>query len=379
MPGRNHTDDANWDKLVGAIYDCAVDPAGWPQVLCTLERLTNARAGVLHCLDQRPQASKQGSVLVEHNTDPCWSAKYRDQYAALNPERDRIGHLPLYQPYTNSDLFGWTNFTKSAYHNEYRVPQDFGDSLNLLLDRTANRSVSLSLFRPAKDPLYGTDDLRILKRLAPHLQRSAKIAGLLAQGSRHSDTLTEVLEHLKLGVVALDRDLRIVHINSAAQGWSQEHLFFTQPDGSMGFANAQDAGWLRRQLRGLDSAERRRLFQTASGKPAVLTTWLLGDAAVTPQIFRAMRSAACLLVIQAADDETPGGCDLFAIAFGLTPGEQRVMRSLMAGQTLNQSAQHLGLTLSTVKTHLHRIFLKTGANRQSELMRKAVSFGGTLG
>jgi DNA-binding CsgD family transcriptional regulator len=41
---------------------------------------------------------------------------------------------------------------------------------------------------------------------------------------------------------------------------------------------------------------------------------------------------------------------------------------IVQGQGLNQAAQHLGVSVNTVRTHLQRMFDRTGAHSQSALV-----------
>ena len=59
--------------------------------------------------------------------------------------------------------------------------------------------------------------------------------------------------------------------------------------------------------------------------------------------------------------------------FDLTGAEARVFSLIAAGRTPQQAAEALGVAFSTVKTHLIRIFTKTGARRQVDLVRLAAS------
>ncbi|WP_373291749.1 helix-turn-helix transcriptional regulator [Bradyrhizobium guangdongense] len=64
----------------------------------------------------------------------------------------------------------------------------------------------------------------------------------------------------------------------------------------------------------------------------------------------------------------PSG-EALAQLYGLTDAELRVLLGLMPGLSLKEVGKALGLGEPTVKTHLQRIFLKTGMSRQSELVR----------
>ena len=54
--------------------------------------------------------------------------------------------------------------------------------------------------------------------------------------------------------------------------------------------------------------------------------------------------------------------------FGLTPVETRVLERLLRGMSLVAAAAALGIPETTAKTHLSRIFAKTGVSRQPELV-----------
>lgn len=57
------------------------------------------------------------------------------------------------------------------------------------------------------------------------------------------------------------------------------------------------------------------------------------------------------------------------VRFGLTKAEARLADALWRGSTLEEAAEVFGVTKNTVRTQLCRIFVKTGAQRQSQLIR----------
>ncbi len=59
--------------------------------------------------------------------------------------------------------------------------------------------------------------------------------------------------------------------------------------------------------------------------------------------------------------------------FGFTPAEARLASLLVQGLCLTDAATYLGVSLNTLKTHLKRVFYKTGCDRQSELVRIILS------
>jgi DNA-binding CsgD family transcriptional regulator len=64
--------------------------------------------------------------------------------------------------------------------------------------------------------------------------------------------------------------------------------------------------------------------------------------------------------------------------FGLTPAEATVAVRILSGRGLQSVAGDLGVTLSTVRIHLQRVFEKTDTHRQAELVRLLLTLRPTL-
>jgi len=60
--------------------------------------------------------------------------------------------------------------------------------------------------------------------------------------------------------------------------------------------------------------------------------------------------------------------EAFAKLYNLTGAELRVLEAMVPGLTVKEAADLLRLAEPTVKTHLRRIFVKTGTSRQTELL-----------
>jgi DNA-binding CsgD family transcriptional regulator len=67
--------------------------------------------------------------------------------------------------------------------------------------------------------------------------------------------------------------------------------------------------------------------------------------------------------------------DAFSLRYGLTPSEARVLNEIVSGQGLVAAARSLDIAESTARTHLRRVFSKTGAGRQTELLHLYLTGG----
>jgi DNA-binding CsgD family transcriptional regulator len=83
-------------------------------------------------------------------------------------------------------------------------------------------------------------------------------------------------------------------------------------------------------------------------------------------------SAAAVFVRRAVlDDLVP---EVIARAFDLTPAELRVLLAVVEVGGIPQAASALGVADSTVKTHIGRLFEKTGTCRQADLVKLAAGY-----
>ena len=58
-----------------------------------------------------------------------------------------------------------------------------------------------------------------------------------------------------------------------------------------------------------------------------------------------------------------------ASAFNLTPGEARLAELIADGLGMQESAEALGITRNTARTHMKRIYAKAGMHSQADLIR----------
>jgi DNA-binding NarL/FixJ family response regulator len=93
-----------------------------------------------------------------------------------------------------------------------------------------------------------------------------------------------------------------------------------------------------------------------------------GQAVLDPEVQQRLLSAAVRAPAAAADPDGAGEDDL-------TPREAEVLRLIAAGKSNREIARALFVSEATVKTHVNRIFAKTGSRDRSQAMRYAYTRG----
>lgn len=83
-----------------------------------------------------------------------------------------------------------------------------------------------------------------------------------------------------------------------------------------------------------------------------------------------------LFMLSVDDPETTLARNLASVAeaCGLTPTEERMLALIVEGLDTIVAARRLGIEPTTARTHLQRLFTKTGTARQSELVRFVATY-----
>jgi len=89
-------------------------------------------------------------------------------------------------------------------------------------------------------------------------------------------------------------------------------------------------------------------------------------------------TAAAAVFVNEAVCEGPSLPEVIAQTYKLTPSELRILLAIVKVGGVPEVAQALGIAESTVKTHLSRLFQKTGTTRQAELVRVVAGFSSPL-
>jgi DNA-binding CsgD family transcriptional regulator len=114
------------------------------------------------------------------------------------------------------------------------------------------------------------------------------------------------------------------------------------------------------------------------GKPlAVMVTPLSVPASPIDIALDATRPAA-LLLINDPDRAVQFPTDRLARAFGLTGAEAKLAAALATGTSLSAYAEAAEITIGTARWYLKQALAKTGAHRQSELVRHVLTAVGPM-
>ena len=225
---------------------------------------------------------------------------------------------------------------------------------------------------------FDEDDVALLARLTPHLTRALQIHTRFAALNGERDAAIDALDWLPTGVILLDREGRIVTMNRGAEEIIGLADGLAAGMGVLRAARASEAAVLSRMIgdaaatgsgEGFDPGGAMAVSRPSMLRPfSALVAPLGGEV---PRVGARRPVVAVFVADPESEDETPEA--LLARLYGLTPAEARLASALIQGNGLERTAERLGVSINTARTHVKSVFAKTGVNRQTELIRLVLS------
>jgi len=219
----------------------------------------------------------------------------------------------------------------------------------------------------------------VLRLLSPHIRRAVMIADLLDARALARDMLAATLDRLAVGIILTDADGRVAHTNEAAVKMFGDGSTVRRVGDLLAARDANAARELAQAIR--DAASGTTIDIPRSGIVVPLkgetgrdlAAWVLPLDSGLRRELAAGFAAQVAVFIRELGDTSPFPAELFVRRYSITPAESRVMMLLVQGMTISEAAEALGISPPTAKTHLARLFDKTGTSRQTELVRLAMS------
>ncbi len=358
-------------ETIGAIYDCAITPDHWPEAMRRITELSASAAMGMGIVDHKQNHSVR---LYDYGYAEDELKLYFQKYAAMNPAWVARLMFPVGEPVTGEMLLDEQEWLESRIYREFMQPRALRYGATIELLRTRHRSVGTALMRKDGQRPYGDAELSLLRILSPHLCRALTIADALDLRTLKSEMLEATLDGLAAGVYLTARDGNVVYMNAAAEHQARtgnalrvvnNRLFPTNPEAhaalakiiddvsnddtdagpaghSLALPDVNGAGYVATVLP-VERGRRRSILAPFAASVAVF--------AQNPELVPVMPGAA------------------FAKLHRLTGGELRVLLTLAQGAGAKEAADMLGIGEATVRTHLQRLFSKTGTSRQAELLQ----------
>ncbi len=365
--------------LIGDIYDAALDPA---QRIDVLDKIASFTGGQSAGLLSKHSLGKSDNLYCYVGADPERLRVYSESY----PKLDSTAGSPSFgveRVVSTTDLVPYEEFRRGRFYREWARPQGWVDIASVVIEKSAVSCTTLSVVRHEKSGAVDDEMRRRMALVVPHVRRAVLIGKTINLKQTQTVCFSDILDGLSAGMILVDANGRIVHANAAGNAILEAADFLRAVCGRLVAGDASINAALREILLASGAGDS---VLGARGIALPLTTHD-GEryvAHVLP-LTSGSRRVACLaynavaaLFIRRATLEAFAPPAVIGEMYKLTPTELRVLLAIVDVGGVPEVAAALGVAVTTIKTHLSRLFEKTGVARQADLVKLVAGFSTPL-
>lgn len=367
------------EEVVAQIYRATTEPELWNAVIERIGCRLGATLAAVHVHAAAGEV-EPATTLGGWGRRKPGLREYESYYASRNVWVVHGAHL--LKPgaiLTGEEMCPDEILLRSEFYLEFLRPLDIRYSIRAVLTSDPEPLSYFSAGRPHRSRPFGDAHRRLLAVITPHLIQALRIQSRLEsiQAGRHA--VSGALERLPLAVIFLDRRCRVIEMNQSARKIVEAGDGLRIERGVLVAFCTRAEVQLQQMIFGAAALESGRFLQHGGalslprpeGRRPLSA--MVAPTGVTG-IFPGSRSARVVVLIEEPARTSTASSTAFAKEHKLSPAEAELAARLVSGLSLHQAAAALGIRDSTARSHLKRVFVKTGARRQAELVRRALTY-----
>ena len=370
-------DNQQLSDLISLVYDAAIDQSLWEKAIEEVTYFVGGAGAGLFWKDVDAQ-----HVSAPHRFGITWPLPvglFRQIYPAA------VGHFlgEIEQPVATADLLPYDELVKTEFYEEWARPQGLIDFVSTVLDKSATSVAVFGVFRHERNGFVDDAARYRMRLIAPHIRRAVLIAHMFDLKAAEAATFADTLDGLDAGLYLVDADARLIHANAAGQAMLDARDILHEIRGHLAACDPKVNQTLRDVFaaagQGDEALGARGIAVPLTGKGGQrhvahalpLTSGARRRAGV------AFRAVAALFV-RRAELAMPSRSEVIGKAFKLTPTELRVLLAIVEVGGVPEVAAALGVADTTIRTHVGRLFEKTGTARQADLVKLVAGYATPL-
>ena len=353
-------------ETIDLLYRAALDPKLWPEAL---QKLAHCTGGIGTAMIPITPGNANGLIvspaLEESNVD------YQREWWQHDSRVLRIYSRKLSQGVCcEAELFTSDEIARDPLRQEFCRPYGIGAFAVHLVAPLPNFVVAFSVQRALKRGEFERHELATLDLLGRHAARALIISMRLSATAQLERALSSTLGQVDCAAFLVDRNLRVVLANSAAERLIGDGL--TIRNGCLQASSREDQLALKRLMRSVlhRSTRLKDLGAIALPRPSGRRNLLLQAIPMTPEGSEpglAMIEAMLIAIDPEQQDVNSPVAELGLL--GLTRAEAKIAALLGSGHSRAEAAEQLDISEWTVSDTVKKIYSKLEISRQSELVR----------
>ena len=386
--------DAN--DLILRIYDTALNPRIWPELLQDIARFCNARGAFIFEMEGQGEDRRLNAVRASAIFDPDIVRQYlalhakdelsdQEFFASRSQMTDAIDLVPdteisgqLIDATTGAEVF-------DRPHMKMQMQFGFKHRAGALLNKDDLYRDRFALQFSLNHGVVKDEDRAAAAVLMPHLAKAISLARPANQLQRRYESIARAVDNLNVGVAILDFEKRVVFRNGEFDRQMAEYRAFrVGNDGRLAFS--QDR-FDRSVVDLLGDARRHGQYGARPRKEAVATVLddeetfaLCVEIAPLPTADDFGETSLDGHIVYSLDTSQSYAVrtDTMRDLFDLTRSEAEVVELLAEGLTNQQISEKRTKSIHTINTQVKSILSKTRTANRTQLIRLATNLSTAL-
>lgn len=357
---------ANLDMVTGAVDGLLGAALDFRQMPEAIEQVRHLFGGSKICLGYFGPDSHPDDAITNASDPELNAFCHRELMPDIVRYSARVASVPVGSTYRDQILFG-ERFRDSRIWREWMAPQDmYGGMASRVLD-VDGCFWMFDVQRGRRQEAFDAAEFSLFERFAGVMRRVTMLRQQLGDIGIERDMARRALDELSLAIVIVDCNLRLAYANAAGDELLADPA---SPLGMGGGKLCVRAQLEQRDLKNLVAgasrpagAQGRMLLRAhgGEGRDVSLCVTPLSPAYALPGRMNDV------MIVARPVEPASGGLAAARQMFDLTEAEARLALGLASGLSLTELARQQGIRMTTARTHLARVFWKTGTRQQSQV------------
>jgi DNA-binding CsgD family transcriptional regulator len=365
----SNTIELNADPLVEKIYSATLQPDLWSAVLDGLAERVGAVGSALFI-------QRNGNWLgwrASRSLEPAASELTAQFIFADKPLPQRLKDMNRPGFVADHEICEAEEFKQYAFYKGFCEPCGLLHTAATVINLPMHDLLFLFTTRAKDRSPFSVEELDHLNVFRPHIARAGMLTARL--GFEKMRSFTDAFSSISLPAVIIDPDCNIIAKNSRIDECAG--FIKQRSDAVLEFNSPGSTKILKETAKLLD----KRISSSAKSIPIASPDDAHAIAHIIPVgseyagffdwqsvSSKFFHSACCSVIITPVSPTHGPDKALLRALFDLTPAEIKVAEEILHGHNTGKIAGSLGVTQETVRTHLKRIFMKTGVQSQAQLV-----------
>lgn len=354
-------------RVIDGLFEAAIDGAPWPRALADLAAATRAQVGSMITVDRKDGKGTGFCIGVEDHWAQSFVAR-ESRHVSIGAHLVKTG-----QVFTDRMVIPRRQFERSSFFNEWARPSGQTEYAGVAVVNAGEEFAFVGLSRGPKLGAFDDTELKHLSLLGPHLRRATQIWMKLGATRATDLPLEAAFDRIAHAVLLTDSGSRVRFANRAAHELlARGDSLICTSDGLLAPA-ARETAALHALIAtaSADATATTRPLRVSRGEDRAPLTVL----AVPLRTSAASPSAKAQVLVLVVDPERSLAthAQQLRLVYGLSPTEAALVCHLIKGDGLKAAARTLNIAPTTARTHLKRVFAKTGARNQVQLAELATA------